>query len=435
MEMLAMSARTLLALVCAILLATTVLLAGHDQTTEETSFLPADHPAIRYNEARLEDPVTRLDRALESGKVKLDFDATFGYLPSLLKNLGVHADSQMLVFSKTSFQAAKISPHAPRAIFFSDDVTIGSVQNGDVLEFAALDPRQGVVFYTFDRHESDQPRFVRRDVCLQCHQGPATLGVPGIMIASVYTDSSGMPAFRLGEPVTDHRTPFQDRWGGWYVNGTHGGMRHKGNAVARDPRQPDLLETQGTQNLTSLARKFDTATYISPVSDIVALLTLEHQTRMTNLMTRVAWEARIAQHDGKTDDPQARGRLDADIETLVTYMLFTDEAVLYDPVEGVSTFTKTFPQRGPRDRQGRSLRDFDLQKRLFRYPLSYMIYTPAFEAIPGLARDRIYQRLYDVLTGKDQSKKLDRLSAEDRRAIVEIVRDTKPNLPAYWANP
>src|SRR6476646_3004918 len=104
------------------------------------------------------------------------------------------------------------------------------------------------------------------------------------------------------------------------------------------------------------------------MSDIVALMTLEHQTRMTNLMIRTGWEGRIA-------DPAAKAPFETDLESLLTDMLFADEAPLHGPIEGVSTFTQTFPMRGPRDRQGRSLRDFDRQRRMFRYPLSYMIYS------------------------------------------------------------
>jgi uncharacterized protein with ATP-grasp and redox domains len=116
-------------------------------------------------------------------------------------------------------------------------------------------------------------------------------------------------------------------------------------------------------------------------------------------------------------------------------MLFADEASLHGRVQGVSTFTQTFPQRGPRDRQGRSLRDFDLQRRLFKYPLSYMIYSEAFDALPPAVRERVYRRLYQVLTGEDQTPKFKRLSAEDRRAVLEILRDTKSNLPDYWNPP
>jgi hypothetical protein len=188
---------------------------------------------------------------------------------------------------------------------------------------------------------------------------------------------------------------------------------------------------RGTQNLKSLAGKVDTSPYLEPTSDIVALMTIEHQTRMTNLTTRIGWDIRIAEQAGPLDEA-TRARIDAEIDEMVVYMLFADETRLHEPVEGISTFTKTFPRRGPRDKQGRSLRDFDLQTRMFKYPLSYMIYSAAFDNMPDYARQRIYQRLHDVLTGKDQSAVFARLSADDRRNVLEILRDTKPGLPADW---
>lgn len=398
------------------------------QTPSGTNLIPIDHPAIQYDTRPIEDRVTRLARDLASGKATLSPTAE-GYLPGLLQALGVNPDSQSMVFSKTSFQAARIEPRNPRALYFNDDVMVGFVRGSDLLELAAVDPKQGVVFYSFDG-SANPPRFDRRDACLQCHHSPGTLGIPGLLIASSYTDASGMPAFRGAQRITDHRTPFEDRWGGWYVTGTMPNMRHIGNAVGHDSAHPELLDLRDTQNLTSLAKKFDPRGYLSGLSDIVALMTLEHQTRMTNLMIRVGWEDRIVAAGAA--DAVVKVQLDADLESLVTYMLFADEATLRGPVEGVSTFTKTFPQRGPRDSQGRSLRDFDLQKRMFRYPLSYMVYSEAFDAIPEPARERVYRRLYDVLTGRDQSDKFKRLSAGDRRAVLEILRETKPGLPDYF---
>ena len=401
---------------------------------DENIILPNDHPAIRYDQPP-DDPVARLEKKLESGAVKLDYAADgFGYLRSLLKHFDLNIDSQMLVFSKTSFQSPKISPRTPRALYFNDQVALGYVQDGDVFELAGLDPKQGVNFYTMDMEKADKPEFVRRSECLQCHQGVATLGVPGILVSSVYPGADGMPAFRGASMITDDRSSLDHRWGGWYVTGTHGSQHHMGNAVGHDRAHPEMLDTQGTQNLTSLAGKFDTSKYLAPVSDIVALMTLEHQTRMTDLMIRLGWDERMAEHDGKLDDA-GKAHLNAEVEELVTYMLFADEAKLFDPIAGVSTFTQTFPQRGPRDPQGRSLRDFDLKTRMFKYPLSYMIYSPAFDSMPDLARDRVYQRLYEVLTGKDQSETYARLSPGDRKAVLEIVRATKSNLPAYWAKP
>jgi hypothetical protein len=389
----------------------TVALAEMD----EHRWVPADDPAIQYGDLPVDDAVARLGKQIESGKAKLEFaPGGLGYLPSLLKNLKVNVDSQLLVFSKTSFQNPKISPWAPRALFFNDNVVVGSVQGGDVLEMAALDPRQGVTFYSLDVKRSAKPAFDRRSDCLQCHQGTTTLGIPGLMVTSVYPSGDGTPAFRGAALATDHRSPFGDRWGGWYVTGMLGSERHMGNAVAHDPAQPRNLDTAGSQNLASLGRRFDSANYLAKTSDIVALMTLEHQTRMTNLMIRTAWDARVGQN------------IDGDVEAMVAYMLFADETHIHDPVQGVSSFTKTFPERGPRDRQGRSLRDFDLQTRMFKYPLSYMIYSETFDAMPDVVREKVYRRLYDVLTGKDQTK------AFERRAILEILLDTKPNLPAYW---
>ena len=403
--------------------------AAYGQTIDE-ALAPVDHPAIQYYQSPLNDRVTRLIRDMQNGKFKMTARDGGGYLPSLLEALGIKPDSQVMVFSKTSFQASKISPRNPRAIYFSDDATVGFVRGSNLLEVATLDPKQGIIFYSFDQ-EADPPRFDRRDVCLQCHESKGTLGIPGLLVASVYPDADGMPAFRGTAALTDHRSKFEERWGGWYVTGTHGDMRHLGNAVGHEPDHPEVLDTRGTLNLLSLAKKFDPTGYLSPVSDIVALMTLEHQTRMTDLMIRVGWEARMLEHDGKTDGA-AKARLDADLESLLTYMLFADEAPLQDPVAGVSTFTKTFPERGPKDRRGRSLRDFDLEKRLFRYPLSYMVYSDAFEGMPAQAREQLYRRIYEILCGKDQSPKFARLSAEDRHAILEILLETKPGLPEYW---
>src|ERR1035438_6377034 len=425
-----MNARTLILGGMRLLLASGIKLMVGERN--ETRGVPPDPPPIQYGDIPVDDPVARLAKQIESGNAKLEYaSGGLGYLPSLLKNLNINVDSQVLVFSKTSFQLPKISPQAPRALFFNDNVAVGSVQGGDVLELAALDPRQGVTFYTLDVKRPGKPTSDRRSDCLQCHQGTTTLGIPGIMITSVYPSGDGTPAFRGAALATDHRSPFGDRWGGWYVTGIMGSERHMGNAVAHDSAQPRNLDRTGAQNLLSLGRRFDATNYLAKTSDIVALMTLEHQTRMTNLMIRSAWDARVAMLKGALDS-EASQRIDGDVEAMVAYMLFTDETKIYDPIQGVSSFTVTFPQRGPRDRQGRSLRDFDLQTRMFKYPLSYMIYSETFDSMPDVVRERVYRRLYDVLTGKDTSKTFARLSEDDRLAIFEILLVTKAGLPAYW---
>lgn len=406
------------------------------ESLEDTIYIPLDHPAIQYSQAPSNDPVALLEKKLESGKVKLDYAPNgWGYLPSILKQLDINVDSQALVFSRTSIQTDHISPRTPRAIYFNDDAAVGYVQGGDELELTGLDPQRGVYLYTMDTVKSDRPLFGTREDCLRCHQGPVTLGVPGLMISSVHPKSEGPRESHGGAFMTDDRIPITQRWGGWFVTGNTGSQHHYGNNIAlTDPLHPGGPAGDDTQNLTSLTGFLDTSKYLVPTSDVVALMTLEHQSRMTNLIVRIGWDTRIALHDAKGGklDAATSEKLDSEIEQMVGYMLFADEAPLREPVQGVSTFTKTFPQRGPHDRQGRSLRDFDLHTRLFKYPLSYMIYSQAFDALPEIARERIYRRLYDVLTGKDQSKKFARLSPEDRRAVLEIVRQTKPALPAYW---
>ena len=403
--------------------------AQRDQPYRET--LPADHPAIEYDAGPFADPIARLAEAVASGTATLDYDDRFGYLPSLLDLLDIRIDSQVLVFSKTSFQAEKISPRHPRAIYFNDDVAVGIVQEADVIELTAFDARHGGVFYTLDAGHTGQPRFARPNGCLRCHQGPATLGVPGPYVGSVSTTATGRPDIRLGTVVTDHRTPFGERWGGWYVTGTHGALRHRGNALAQNPTTGAGSVDAANQNLTTLVRFVDPGDYLAPTSDLIALMTLEHQTQMINLFTRAGWEARIADYDGLLNETEAAARRRS-VDEIVRYMLFADEAPLGDPMRGVSTFTETFPTRGPRDGRGRSVRDLDLRTRLFRYPLSYMVYSDLFDGLPKPVRAAVYERLFDVLRGDASTDRFDRLSAQDRQAILEILRETKPGLPAYW---
>jgi len=392
------------------------------QQLEDTFYVPLDDPAIQYGARPTDDPVTRLERQLKSGKAKLDFAPNgWGYLPSVLKLLDIHPDSQTLVFSKTSTQAEHIGPRTPRAIYFNDDVSVGFVRNSDILELAALDPKQGVQFYVLVN--ADQAEFAASEGCLRCHQGAPTLGIPGLLISSIHPSSQARQEHG-NSFMTDDRTPLSERWGGWYVTGTTGSQTHLGNNTNLvDPVRSGGPSTDPTQNLTSLAGMLDTSKYLEPTSDVVALMTLEHQIRMTNLMIRIGWDARLG---------MAADKLNPEIEEMLKYMLFADEEPLKAPVKGVSTFTETFPQRGPRDPKGRSLRDFDLKTRLFRYPLSYMIYSAAFDGMPDKVRDRVYQRLYEILTGKDTSKTFASLAPESRGAILEILRATKPSLPESW---
>ncbi|MDH3585207.1 MAG: hypothetical protein OER86_13430, partial [Phycisphaerae bacterium] len=261
---------------------------------------PYDFEPIRYESTPARDPVSRLQERITAGKVKLRFDSTRGYLDALLAALDIPISSQGLVFSKTSFQPKHISPETPRAIYFSDDAYVGWVQGGDVIEISAVDPNLGAVFYTLDQRPQVAPKFVRRaEDCLQCHTSALAQSVPGHLVRSVYADADGHPLLRAGTSVSDHRTPLQRRWGGWYVTGTHGGQEHLGNVVFFSGAESGIPEPKGAQgsNLVNLEGRFETAPYLSPKSDIVARMVLDHQAHMHNLITRAAYRTRIALHE------------------------------------------------------------------------------------------------------------------------------------------
>jgi len=378
------------------------------------------------------DALGRFGRRLANGAAKLDYVEGAGYLPSLLEQLGISIDSQVLVFSKTSFQHALINPKNPRAVYFNDAVSIGMVPGGSVYEMMAVEPNRGLAFYTLDTKQAEHPVFQRRGVeCLFCH-GPGNKGAAAMVVASVIPNAEGVPAYTSAFIDTiDHRTPFDRRWGGWYVTGTHGSLTHLGNAVAPDPEHPLDLETANTQNQTSLAGRIDVGKYLTGTSDIVALMTLEHQVGMTNRLGALGVQYVAAQRAGSIN---AERDLDGAVRDLVDYMLFVDAAPLGAPIAGASTFTQTFAARGPRDATGRSLREFDLRTKLFRYPVSYMIYSELFDALPRAIRERVYLRLHDVLTGDDAGARYERLSAADRKAALEIIAATKSALPPYWTS-
>jgi len=386
-------------------------------------------PALQYFTKPTTDAVARLNADLQRGAARLAFDGTGGYLPSILDALHLPSESQLLIFSKTSVQSRFITPRNPRALYFNDSVTVGYIPGADFLEFAAEDPQQGVIFYTLDQRRAEPPAIERRDFCLSCHNANATLDVPGMLVRSVVTTATGNTAPRFGNYVADHRSPFVERWAGHYVTGRHGAMTHLGNAALVDKSDPDTLTTTETMNVQSVKDRFERERYVSPHSDIVALLVFEHQMRMTNLLTRIGWDTRVALQAGRPDAAAIVSRAAADV---VDYLLLVDETPLPDRVTGTAGFAARFSAEGPADRQGRSLRQLDLSTRLLRYPCSYMIYSEAFDALPSDARDAIYRRLWDVLSRHETGAKYARLSAADRRAVVEILRDTKKNLPDYF---
>lgn len=390
-----------------------------------------DHPAVQYSTGGVETSVTRLNRNLEAGTTHLTFDSAVGYLPSLLSALGLPIESQLLVFSETSAHAPFIRPANPRALYFNDVTAVGWVRGATDLEVVAQDPRQGTIFYTLEQRPSAQPRLTRRNDCLLCHLTWETLGVPGWTMISTFPMSDDKNAYASGVTV-DHRTPFDQRWGGWYVTGKAVPSRHFGNLPVFRPQRELALPTPRPPALTSVAGTFDTAGYLSPFSDVVALVVLGHQTHMLNLLTRLGWETRVAERDGTSAQAATATRLQQAVRDLVDYLLFVDEAPLPGTLEGSSAFAEKFAGQGPTDARGRSLRQLDLETRLLRFPCSYMVYSPAFDALPASALDAVFRRMWTILSGQEPDPAYRRLTGADRTAIVEILRETKASLPGYF---
>jgi hypothetical protein len=428
-------------------LLTVLLAATHRPVVAQIESEEPDPRIIDYFAMEgLANPVARLQQRLAAGKTQLERQPTRGYLDALLKELHVPVSSQVLVFSKTSSQSEHTSPQTPRAIYFSDDVYVAWVPGGAVIDLAAQDQARGTIFYTLEQHTNQPPRFARPASCLQCHLGPKTLNVPGLLVRSTYTAADGTPLAQVPGFVNGHNSPLEQRWGGWYVTGTHADTLHLGNIFAANPSVPEAVDASAGANITNLATRFDTSRYLSMHSDLAALLVLEHEMRMHNLITRANYETRYALAERARVDVLASNpsgpagdwppqRVRQAGEMLLEYMLFRNEAPLKGPVSGSARFAAEFAKGGPHDSQGRSLRQLDLQKRLLRFPCSFLVYSRGFDALSQEIKEYLWKRLAEILTGRDRSTTYAGMSGEDRQAVLEILRDTKPDFASWLKAP
>lgn len=396
-----------------------------------------------------DNPVAALFVQVGRGEATLRHDRHFGYLKSLLAAWDIPVSSQSLVYAKTSLQAGRISPSNPRAIYFNDDVYVAWVRGSSLLEVATTDPDDGAAFYSVQMQPS-RP-VVRREGnrCLACHDLKMTQGVPGHLVRSVMTRSSGVINSLTRSYVTDHSSPFSERWGGWYVTGTLGGMQHMGNAFLED----EELVPFGAADRLDLSADIDPDGWLSLHSDVVALMVLEHQTQMHNLLVRtnrtvreaLQADAGSAQPDSVLGSGQGPGRLGAEqrnsevqkivreaAREILHYALFSEEALLDQPIVGSSSFAADFASRGPWDSRGRSLREFDLQRRLFRYPCSYVIHSAAFNRLHPALRESVLSQLFNALGTNPSEELAAHLKPQQRQAIREIIRATVADLPAVW---
>ena len=424
---------TRIGLCAAVALAAGILCSGAAARPQVDGPFPGspNHPAIEYDARPVHDAVAALNARLAGGDTPLAFEGRSGFLRSVLAALDIPNDSQVLVFSKTGVQGGRTGPSNPRALLFNDAVVLGYIPGAPFIEIAAQDPQQGTIFYTLDQSPQASPRFARQARCLGCHLSFNTLDVPGMLVRSQFTAADGASMRQLGQFLVDHRTPFAQRWGGYYVTSPQPSVAHMGNAMVLDRTTPIEPSAGATLTAPALASRVDLTTYPAASSDMVALMVFDHQMRMMNLLTRVGWETRVAASEQRLDTAHGAERIA--IGELVDYMLFVDEAPFPRAVPRSSPFADRFAAQGPQDRKHRSFRDLDVQRRLLRYPCSYMIYSKAFDGLPGPAKDAVYRRLWAVLSGEEKDARYRRLTRTDRQAIVEILRDTRAGLPGYFS--
>jgi hypothetical protein len=426
-----------------------VAAAAMGQLTERPLAGALTHPAIGYYTRPSRDLVADLNTRIEQGTARVAFDETSGYLTSVLEALRVPAESQMLVMSKTGVQALHTSPANPRAIFFNDAVTVGYIRGAPLLELAVHDPEQGVLFYTIEQKPQPRPVFERRPACLGCHQNYSTLHVPGLLVRSVFMAPDGLPLAQFGSYDADDRTPYRRRWGGWYVTGADAALGHIGNAFVTDREKREAVVSDDTLHRMAPDAMFDGRGYPSTHSDVAALMVFAHQAHTINLITRLGWEWRMAAYPRteKTRETAETAEksfsassahaavfsasLKDTVAELVDYLLFVDEPPLPAPLGRSSAFAALFAAQGPADTKGRSLRQLDLDRRLMRYPCSYLVYSAAFGALPADAKAAVYLRMWDILSGRDTGARYRRLAEADRRAVVDILRETIHDLPEH----
>lgn len=406
-----------------------------------------EYPVIAYSSAATKNRVWRMQQQLNSGELKLAWEPKFGYLRSLLKALDIDADTQTLVFSRTSLQIEHIDARTPRAVYFNDDTYVGYVHDTPLIELTVIDSEKGAVFYAFDNRQSFTTISVEREGgrCLSCHDTYSMMGggVPRVMVMSAPVDVAADTRTYSSADEIDDRTPVSQRWGGWYVTGRTGTQSHFGNLPLREERAGERLrELQGKRmDLADLGNYIDTTSWPTAQSDVVALLVLEHQTSLQNIITRINYKVRTVMsrdHDASVVTPRTwnevnpadQKRVQAMIEPLVRALFFDKAATYEHRIEGSNGFAKRFANLGPKDSKGRSLRELDLDKRLMRYPLSYQIYSEQFDALPQIAVDYVHSRIADVLLGKDTTGISARIPAAERKAIAEILIDTKPAMAA-----
>ncbi len=414
----------------ALLLATSVL-------AFEPSF---ERAPTNYSETKAQSPVTEIAERLANGKLRFDGKTDQDVLAQVLEELDVPVESQVLVYSKTSAQNSHISPRTPRAIYFSDNAYVGWVQGGNI-ETMTFDEKLGPVFHLIhmrDRDPDGTLNITRERSCLNCHAGSATRDFPGGLVRSVYPSEDGQPIFHAGTFRTDDSSPISERWGGWYVTGTSGKQTHLGNIIASESDDREVsIEKLDTP------MPFDEKPYLAGgSSDIVALMVLEHQISVQNVIAqanivtrqtlhrhremRKAFGESVSQPLSETNQHVLEGQA----EKVVAALLFKDEFTMTnDGVDGALDFQKAFQANSIKDSELRSLKDLRLLERLFKYRCSYAIYSDPFSHLPTEIKSLVLEQLNGILTDAPAWPEYSYLTSSERKRILNILEETLPGWP------
>jgi hypothetical protein len=407
----------------------TILLLAHGQIwgveTAQEAKLDYKAPPHNYWERPPQDAVTAALKKIENGELKVDTSNDRAFVSSLLGALKVPVSSQLLVYSATSMQSGIINPRNPRALYFNDEIYVGFVPGG-LVEIMGVDPELGGVFYIFDKPQPGQlPRTDRSTRCFNCHAGSATMRIPGLLAESVAPIISGASYENYRRDEQGHQIPLADRFGGWHVTSAKPFGETKANIFARsDGSGVKIVKVKPGE-------MWDIEKHLLPSSDILPHLIHEHQIGFDNQVIHAAYIAREIGDKGRTPTLADDKRLNEKASALVRYILFADEAKL--PPSGIvgdEQYAKDFLSNKKASGSGLSLKDLDLKTRMFKHRCSYMLYTPQWQKLPALIKNRVYAGMKLALSGKDRNYAY--LSAQERLAIVSILRETLPDLPADW---
>ncbi len=396
---------------------------------------PWELPPIRYSERESKDPIALLAKKLAEDPKTIPDTDPLGRLRFVLKTLNIDEQTQVLVFSKTSKQNNRISPITPRAIYYSENAYVGYVPGGHI-EVIAHDRHLGPVFYLISNGLAEDKVHITRESgdCFSCHGTARTENVPGVLIRSVYPDTDGFPMLQHGSFTITHSSPIEERWGGYYVTGKSS-LPHLGNRGFDTDFDPD--DPGKTPQLDDMRKTIDTRRYLQPTSDIVSLMVLEHQCQTLNRMRastlqfeRYLWLRQTLDSTASADDASSREHLEHAAKPIVDLLFFKDEAPLgEDGIEGNADFQNAFSARYPTCKDGRSLADFQLNTRLFKYPCSYMVYSEAFTHMPKPLRETVMRQMKDVLTSEPAADNQPQLSNSSRKRILAILEETLEGWP------